>query len=339
MKKIFFLTLIVAYSFANAQSGYLSFYSQDGDKFWVIIDGKKINKDPQYNVEKFPVEMKWGKAKIIFEDPKLGTIDKTYQVIDVDGNSCYVKYMIRKNKKGKYEIRDIDATWEVLSSAHVSSTTPPQPATQPTQPVSQPVQTQVQTQQTNPQTQTFQQTTTITDPTTNTNINMGVGVNVTETQDGVNMNIHVPGLQTNTQASSVTTTTTTTTTVSQPTQQNQVTIKPKPEAQPIQQTKPTGGCISPMSDTDFQSAKKSIASKSFEDSKLTTAKQIVSANCVLSSQVKEIMDVFGFESSRLEFAKYAYKYTYDKNNYYKVNEGFKFESSIDELNEFLQEGN
>ncbi|NSW45442.1 MAG: DUF4476 domain-containing protein [Bacteroidales bacterium] len=322
MRTIVLFALVVLYSFANAQSGYLSFYSQDGDKFWVVIDGKKINKEPQYNVEKFPVEMKWGKAKIIFEDPKLGTIDHKFQVVDVNGNSCYVKYMIRKNNKGKYEIRNRDATWEVLSSSNIANS--------PTQPATQPTETTVQTQPTN--TQTVQQTTTITNPTTNTNVNMGVGVNVTETQDGVNMNIHMPGIQTNTQTSAVTTTTTTTTTVSQPVQQEQTTIKPKPQVQ----AQPIGGCANPMSDVDFQSAKKSIASKSFEDSKLTTAKQIVSSNCMLSSQVKEIMDVFGFESSRLEFAKYAYKYTYDKNNYFKVNEGFKFESSIDELNEFLQ---
>lgn len=336
MRTLIVLIFILVYSFVNAQSGYLSFYSQNGEKFWVIIDGKKINKEPQYNVEKFPVEMKWGKAKIIFEDPKLGTIDKTYQVVDVDGNSCYVKYMIRKNpKNGKYEIRDIDATWEVISTSNTANNqnTQTQPATQTTQPT----QTQVQTQQTNPQTQTIQQSTTITDPATNTNINMGVGVNVTETEDGVNMQINMPGIQTTTQASAVTTTTTTTTTITQPTQQEQAVIKPKPQiqTQPVQEAKPTGGCITPMNNIDFQSAKKSIASKSFEDSKLTTAKQIVSANCVLSSQVKEILDLFGFESTRLEFAKYAYKYTYDKNNYYKVNEGFKFESSIDELNEFI----
>lgn len=340
MKKIVLFVFVIAFNFVNAQSGYLSFYSQDGDKFWVIIDGKKINNEPQYNVEKFPVEMKWGKAKIIFEDPKLGTIDKTYQVVDVDGNSCHVKYMIRKNpKKGKYEIRDIDATWEILpaSNASINQNTQTQLATQTTQPT----QTQVQTQQTNPQTQTIQQSTTIIDPTTNTNINMGVGVNVTETEDGVNMQVHMPGIQTTTQASAVTTTTTTTTTITQPTQQSQVVIKPKPQVQTqtIQEVKPMGGCITPMSNIDFQSAKKSITSKSFEDSKLTTAKQIVSTNCVLSSQVKEIMDIFGFENTRLEFAKFAYKYTYDKNNYYKVNEAFKFESSIDELNEYLNSGN
>lgn len=334
------LTFILAYSFINAQSGYLAFYSQTGDKFWVIVDGKKINKEPQYSVDKFPVEMKWGKVKIIFEDPKLGTIDKTYQVVDVDGNNCYVKYMIRKNeKKGKYEIRDIDATWEVINNSGATAVSQQTQHTQQTQQATHPT----QTNQTTPQTQTVQQTTTVTDPTTNNNINMGVGVNVNETENGVNMHVSMPGVQTTTQTSGVTTqvtTTTTTTTTNQPVQQGQVILKP--ELQPVQQqqeVKPAGGCTSPMSDADFQSAKKSIASKSFEDSKLTLAKQIVSANCVLSSQVKDILGIFGFESTRLEFAKYAYKYTYDKKNYYKINDAFQFESSMDELNEFITSGN
>ena len=48
------------------------------------------------------------------------------------------------------------------------------------------------------------------------------------------------------------------------------------------------------------------------------------------------MQLFNFESSRLEFAKFAYPYTFDQGNYYKLNDAFQFESSIDELNEFVK---
>jgi hypothetical protein len=96
------------------------------------------------------------------------------------------------------------------------------------------------------------------------------------------------------------------------------------------------GCPWPMTDLDFKDAKETIASKSFEDSKLSIAKQVTSSNCLFSSEVKEIMDLFSFEASRLEFAKFAYRYTFDVGNYYKVNEAFRFESSIDELNNFIE---
>jgi hypothetical protein len=98
------------------------------------------------------------------------------------------------------------------------------------------------------------------------------------------------------------------------------------------------GCPWPMAEADFIQAKQTIASKSFEDSKLTIAKQIVGSNCLLSWQVKEIMLLFTYESSKLEFAKFAFPYTLDQGNYFKVNDAFTYESSIDDLNKFLQSG-
>ena len=98
------------------------------------------------------------------------------------------------------------------------------------------------------------------------------------------------------------------------------------------------GCPWPMAEPDFIQAKQSIASKTFEDSKLTIAKQIVGSNCLQSSQVREIMLLFTYESSRLEFAKFAFPYTLDQGNYFKVNDAFTYESSIDELNNFLNSG-
>lgn len=95
------------------------------------------------------------------------------------------------------------------------------------------------------------------------------------------------------------------------------------------------GCDYPMDPDAFDAAKSSISSKSFSDSKMRIAKQVVGANCVLSSQVRELMSLFSFESDKLDFAKFAYDYTYDRGNYYKVNDGFSFESSIDELDRYL----
>ena len=66
------------------------------------------------------------------------------------------------------------------------------------------------------------------------------------------------------------------------------------------------------------------------------AKQITRSNCLLTSQVSELMGLFSFESQKLEFAKFAYEFTYDKGNYYKVNDVFGFESSIRDLEEYLK---
>jgi len=307
--------LLFANKIINAQ-GLLAFFSQNGEKFWVIIDGKKINKEPNYLVDSIPFNMKWGKVKIIFEDSKLPSFDKTIQVVDAEDNFCYVKYMIYKTKKGKYDAK--------VSSflPLTTSPTPNKPVTQ----TSQPSQTQTN--------QTSVSVPNINNPSQNVNMTYQVTTTVNE-QGNPTIQVSLPEIQQSTNQTQHIVTQTSIQT--QPIQQGQTTIttKPQMQTQPVSNT----NCSTPMKDADFQSAKQSIASKSFEDSKLTTAKQIVSANCVLSSQVKEIMDLFGYENTRIEFAKFAYKYTYDKNNYYKVNEGFKFETSIDELNEYLNSGN
>ena len=94
-------------------------------------------------------------------------------------------------------------------------------------------------------------------------------------------------------------------------------------------------CNYPMNASDFQSSLESINAKSFEDSKMQIAKQVANSNCLKSEQVKQIMQAFTFEETRLEFAKFAYQFTFDKGNYYKVNDAFQFELSIEELDEYL----
>ena len=96
------------------------------------------------------------------------------------------------------------------------------------------------------------------------------------------------------------------------------------------------GCDWPMDAAAFQNAKASISSKSFSSSRMTLAKQVTGANCLLVSQVREIMDLFTFETDKLEYVKFAYAYTYDLGNFYRVNDGFTFESSISDLNKFLE---
>lgn len=42
-----------------------------------------------------------------------------------------------------------------------------------------------------------------------------------------------------------------------------------------------------------------------------------------------------FEENKLTIAKYAYTKTADPNNYFQLNDAFTFESSIDELNAYI----
>lgn len=96
------------------------------------------------------------------------------------------------------------------------------------------------------------------------------------------------------------------------------------------------GCPMPMSANDFANAKRTIAAKSFDNTKLDMAKQIVNSNCITSAQVKELMGLFSFDNNRLEFAKAAYAHTYDKGNYYMVSDGFDFESNGKALMQYIR---
>jgi hypothetical protein len=96
------------------------------------------------------------------------------------------------------------------------------------------------------------------------------------------------------------------------------------------------GCDWPASDEEYSSIISTIENQSFSDTKLNTAKQFASSKCLTVDQVKGLMNQFSFEDTKLEFAKFAYEHTYDIDNYFKLNNAFSFESSISELQEYIQ---
>ena len=98
------------------------------------------------------------------------------------------------------------------------------------------------------------------------------------------------------------------------------------------------GCKYPMDAASFSAAKDNIASIDFDDTKLSTAKTIANSNCLSAQQVLEICKLMSFEANKLAFAKHAYSRTTDKGNYFKVNAAFDFDSSKQDLNNFIGGG-
>lgn len=91
-------------------------------------------------------------------------------------------------------------------------------------------------------------------------------------------------------------------------------------------------CISEM---NFMSLLSVINSSTFESSKIQIAKQAIISNYFRAIQVKQLLNVFTFEASKLEIAKLAYIKTLDKDSFFLVNDAFTFESSIEELSNFI----
>lgn len=90
-----------------------------------------------------------------------------------------------------------------------------------------------------------------------------------------------------------------------------------------------------MNPISFQQLKSSMASKPFDSAKLQIAKQAVAMNKVTAAQVSELVSMFTFESYKLDFAKYAYENTADKQNYFRIHDQFTFSSSVKELSNYL----
>jgi hypothetical protein len=91
-----------------------------------------------------------------------------------------------------------------------------------------------------------------------------------------------------------------------------------------------------MSAETFSQFKQTLGKESFDNTKLTIAKQVIAMNYLTSAQVKEVMQQFDYETSKLDIAKYAYKYTVDKGSYFIVNDAFTYSNSKDELMQYIQ---
>lgn len=74
-----------------------------------------------------------------------------------------------------------------------------------------------------------------------------------------------------------------------------------------------------------------------ESEQLTEAKKIIKMkSCFSTEQIIRIIKTFEYENSRLNIAKYAYKYCNDQDNYEKINEVFDSPASKDDLKEYIE---
>lgn len=304
MKKIVLaITLMVPIMlFSQIQkTGNLTIFSEDGDKFYLVLNGEKQNNLAQTNLRVEELPQPHYNAKIIFADSSITSISKNnLALVDVDEVLMDVTYKIKRDKAGKPKLSfysAIEAQKDFIPSAGVYVYHFGKPAF---------------VQVSNGTILTTVTTTSTGDDAFSANINMN-GI-------GFNFSVSEPSTRT-------TTTTTTTTT----------TIGGNNSNMGNGNTPPVSvGCRGlPMKQVDFNAALKTIDNSNFDETRLTSAKSIASNNCMSTDQVVNISKLFKFESSKLAFAKHAYRHTTDPKNYFKVNEVFSFSSSKEELSKFI----
>lgn len=91
-----------------------------------------------------------------------------------------------------------------------------------------------------------------------------------------------------------------------------------------------------MDDREFSRVLQSIEKEWLESNKIKSAIQIVKTNSVTSAQVRQMMQLFGFENNKLELAKQSYANTVDKRNFGVVNDLFSFSSSKEDLARYIR---
>jgi hypothetical protein len=321
MKKLI-LTTLTLFCFAGvfAQMSNVVMFTENGERFTAILNGLRMNDEPVTNLKVEDLNQPAYKLKVIFENKDLGEMDKNLYC--QPGEETV--YMIKQNKKGDYKLA-------MRSSVPIAQAVPMADNTylyhwggantnnQVTTPVNTgPAVTTTVVEET---------TTTTTGTTMGTTTNTGTGENVSMDVNvdgfGMSVNINTNDNMGTTDAGVMTTTTTTTTTSTGGTIQDDVVY--------VEEVPPCAA----MGSGDFESARASIKSKSFSDSKMTLAKQVTRNHCLSAMQVKGIAELFDFEDDRLEYAKFAHEYCFEQNKYYQVNDAFEFESSIEELDEYI----
>ena len=90
-----------------------------------------------------------------------------------------------------------------------------------------------------------------------------------------------------------------------------------------------------MSPQAFQSFKQTVENSSFDSGKQTIVKTQLQNMWITSGQLKEIIDIFSFESSKLDMAKYGAAIVIDKKNLFNIYNCFSFESSKTEFANYL----
>lgn len=275
-------------------------YSENGEKFTLSIDGKQINDTPATNVRATDLRGDFFRIQVQFDDESLGMVSQGFAI----DPGMEQKAVVMMKKNGKFAIRPSGQpmAYNPVSEKSVEPTSSKPAFVSDQQPENQ-------------STTTVKTTTSQSTGTSGEEVSMDIDMMGTKVGVSVKVDDGMDGDYT---------TTTTETTTTQETE----TVSATP-------TEVELDCPE-MASGEYNELLNSIKSKTFSDSKMSVLKQVFKDNCMSAEQIKNVMSTFTYEDDKLEFAKMAYDHCTDPKNYWKLNDAFEFEMTIEELNEFLE---
>jgi len=315
-----------------AQHSTFTVFSDNAEKFFLYVNGKKINDVSQSRVADVKFSTEFANLKIEFDGLNIQPIKKNVALKDMDGNYLKSVLIIKQNNKGKYKFR-------------VNSFEAYYPEEEPNTEV---VESGGEKQESNEN-----GSTTVKEESTTNNTNSVISISAnddrTKTSNGASFSVNINAPDDNEANISFEVSTSKESTIndnvniSMNVSETSTTVESNVTNATTNYNESTSSkgngkserCAYAVTSADFARVKINISSLNFEDSKLTTAKDIAKNKCLTSIHIHDIMKLFDFESSRLDFSKFAYKYAYDKENYCEVYNAFDMELSIDELKEAI----
>jgi hypothetical protein len=242
-------------------TGNLTIFSEDGNKFFLILNGERQNDVAQTNIRLEELPQPYYNCKIIFENPALKEISKNMlMVADANGVMQDVTYKIKKDKSGKQILRFFS-----FMPVQQNMVRPNNCAVyrygNPGILISGPGYGGGMSQ--------------------GNNGNGSVGIQINS--GGVNMNVQVED----------------------PNYQNgNYNGRQRPQEVTNhyydQNANVAQGCFNayPMQNRDFDAARNTLKNEGFDETRLDLAKQIASTNCLNTTQISTICQLFSFEGSK-----------------------------------------
>lgn len=375
MKSFFLFAAVVLSTLLNAQSN-LSVFNNNGQPFYVVLNGIRQNSKPETNVQVSQIKNGSYSVKVIFADGKTPDIDKNFTI---DAPYDITTRIVFKKGKGKLQLMGMEPTHGVIQEAVVyrpndaanysdavvvnTQAMPIQNTAtiqttgigttagvnmnvnvSETTPAS--VQTSNSTNSTNTTTTT---TTTGTIPDENVNLNMNLsvgGVNV-----NLNANANGSGLATGATVTETTTSTISTITTSSNSVSTNTGLNPAPnnmsnqvnaniqmnENTQLQQAAHSSRVNCTKTMNRLEAFKLELQDQSFEEDRLEALKLAMNTTCLTTAQAEQLLDLFTFDENRLEVAKYLADRLTDRDNAGALAKKLTFDSNKMEYRRYISE--
>lgn len=79
-----------------------------------------------------------------------------------------------------------------------------------------------------------------------------------------------------------------------------------------------------------------LKAESFDDNRMELAQAMVTSKLLTTADIRRMIGTFQFEDNKLDFAKYAYAYVADPENYFKVASDFTFAANKSDLLNYIK---